>query len=158
MQHINPKVLVMARRAHARKIKNKKTVSMHTLTVKGLQDHAIRVMKSLGKGHTERVYHRAMITSLNKDGIRHRSEVQAPIFFMNEIVGTGRCDLVVGDLVVEIKANTMPPSSAASQLWKYTYSLARAEQCRYSGVILNFNQKTGVVQTLQGKPCDGTKY
>ena len=118
--------------------------------VNALQGHARRVMKTLGKGHSERVYHRAMITSLNKEGVLHRSEVLAPIYFMNEVVGVGRCDLVVGGLVVEIKANALHPSKASSQLQKYTWSLSRTEKRSFTGVIINFNQKTGGVQMFQG--------
>lgn len=113
-----------------------------------LRGHATAVMQELGKGHRERVYHRAMITSLNRAGIQHRSEVPSPLFCMGEVVGVGRCDLVIGNLVVEIKANSLPPRSAQSQLLKYTRNLARAERRRYRGVIVNFNQRTGGVQTL----------
>ncbi len=106
------------------------------------------VMRSLGKGHRESVYHRAMIVSLNRAGVLHRSEVLSPIYFKGELVGVGRCDLVIGGLVVEIKANTLPPRKAVSQLQKYTKHLGKAERRVYRGLILNFNQKLGVPQTL----------
>ena len=67
-----------------------------------IRKHADHAMKKLGKGHCERVYHRAMITSLNQGKVAHRSEVLSPIFFMGEVVGMGRCDLVIGDMAVEI--------------------------------------------------------
>jgi GxxExxY protein len=118
-------------------------------TVQQLRVHAMHIMKSLGKGHSERVYHRALITLFNRKGVIHRSEVLSPVYFMNEVVGMGRCDLVVGNLVIEIKANSVPPSKAASQLQKYTWSLARTERRKMSGVIVNFNQKTGAVQMYQ---------
>lgn len=116
-----------------------------------LRGHACAVMRELGKGHRERVYHRAMITSLNQAGVHHRSEVPSPLYCMGEVVGVGRCDLVIGDLIVEIKANTLHPSKVLSQLQKYTQNLGRAEHRRYRGVILNFNQETGAVQTLMLK-------
>ncbi len=103
-------------------------------------------MRVLGKGHTERVYHRAMVTSLNRELVPHRSEVLAPIYFMREVVGFGRCDLIVGKLVVEFKANTRHPSKVSPQLQKYLDSLSASERCRYSGVVLNFNQRSGRVQ------------
>jgi len=113
-----------------------------------LREHAVGVMRSLGKGHRESVYHRAMIVSLNRAGVFHRSEVLSPIYFKGELVGVGRCDLVIGDLVVEIKANTLPPRKAVSQLQKYTQHLGTAERRGYRGLILNFNQILGVPQTL----------
>jgi len=113
-----------------------------------LREHAVGVMRSLGKGHRESVYHRAMIVSLNRAGVFHRSEVLSPIYFKGELVGVGRCDLVIGNLVVEIKANTLPPRKAVSQLQKYTKHLGKAERKGYRGLILNFNQKSGTAQTL----------
>ena len=113
-----------------------------------LRGHACAVMRELGKGHRERVYHRAMITSLNQAGVHHRSEVPSPLYCRGDVVGVGRCDLVIGDLIIEIKANTLHPCKVISQLQKYTLNLGRAEHKRYRGMILNFNQETGAVQTL----------
>ena len=121
----------------------------HILTAEKLKGHATTVMKSLGKGHSERVYHRALITLFNKNKIFHRSEVFSPVYFMGEVVGIGRCDLVVGDMVVEIKANSSHPSNSLAQLRKYTEGLGKAENRKLSGLILNFNQTRGVVQMVQ---------
>jgi len=121
-------------------------------TVKTLKDHAIKVMSVLGKGHSERVYHKAMITSFNKKGILHRSEVIAPIYFMGDVVGFGRCDIIIDDLVVEFKANMKCPSSASSQLQKYLESLSGSDRKNYRGVIVNFNQKNGQVEILEERP------
>lgn len=111
--------------------------------VQTLRKHAVDVLSVLGKGHTERVYHRAMITSLNRDLIPHRSEVITPICYMGEVVGFGRCDIVIGNLAVEFKANKRRPSKASSQLCKYLESLGRT---RYRGVVVNFNQQSGAVE------------
>ena len=109
-------------------------------------------MRVLGKGHTERVYHRAMITSLNKELVPHRSEVLTPIYFMHEVVGFGRCDLIVGKLVVEFKANMRHPSRVSPQLQKYLDSLSATERGRYSGIVLNFNQRSGRVEIYYERP------
>jgi GxxExxY protein len=110
-----------------------------------LHRHAKRVMMALGKGHSERVYHRAMITSLNRQGVLHRSEVISPIYFMGEVVGFGRCDLIIDDLIVEFKANIRAPSAASTQLKKYIESQQATEKRQFHGVVINFNQKTGGV-------------
>ena len=112
-----------------------------------IKEHARKVMSALGKGHSESVYHRAMITSMNKSRIAHRSEVVSPILFMGEVVGFGRCDLVVDDIVVEIKANSMHTKSALAQIKKYTTHLAKVEKAKYFGIIVNFNQTNGTVET-----------
>jgi GxxExxY protein len=117
--------------------------------VQTLKQHASEVMSVLGKGHTERVYHRAMITSLNRKLIPHRSEVITPICYMGEVVGFGRCDIVIGNLAVEFKANKRKPSKASSQLCKYLESLGKTGRARYRGVVMNFNQQTGAVEVHQ---------
>lgn len=117
-------------------------------TAQSLRGHAIKVMRALGKGHSERVYHRAMITSLNRQRVHHRSEVIAPIYFMGEVVGFGRCDIVIGDLVVEFKANMRRPSGASPQLRKYMESQRATTKRKFRGLIVNFNQRTGTVEML----------
>ena len=113
-------------------------------------------MHVLGTGHSERVYHRALATSLGRTPIQFRSEVVTPIMYMGECVGTGRADLVLQgrqkgardmarDLAVEIKANAKRPSQASGQLRKYLESLRRVEKRECAGVVINFNQSTGEV-------------
>ena len=108
-------------------------------------------MRTLGKGHRERVYHRAMITALNKAGVAHRSEVECPIWFMGECVGVGRADLVIQDVVVEIKANKSAPTKASPQILKYISSLNKLSKKIYRGIIVNFNQITGSVDIYTGE-------
>lgn len=73
------------------------------VTVDLLRRMSQEVFQSLGVGHSERVYHRGMIAVLNSNRIFHRSEVTAPIYMHDEVVGVGRADLVVGKIAVEIK-------------------------------------------------------
>lgn len=114
-----------------------------------LRNAASDVIAVLGKGHSERVYHKAMITSLNRKRIAHRSEVIAPIVYMGEVVGFGRCDIVIGNLVVEFKANMRCPKKTSPQLQKYLESLCQSERRRFRGVIINFNQRTGKIDCFQ---------
>lgn len=108
-------------------------------------------MRCLGKGHTESVYHRALITAMNKAGVPHRSEVSCPIWFMGECIGVGRADMVLENVVIEIKANKLPPKETSAQLQKYLVSLSQAEKKIYYGMVVNFNQKTGVVDIFHGE-------
>lgn len=120
--------------------------------IRRLKEHATGVMRALGKGHSERVYHRAMITSLNSKLVPHRSEVIAPIHFMGEIVGFGRCDIVIGNLVVEFKANNRPPTKTSPQLQKYLQSMVAGGGRGLKGVIINFNQRSGRVDVHHEPP------
>ena len=134
--------------------KRRKT-SKETL-VRTLRRHANKVMQALGKGHSERVYHRAMITSLNSECIPHRSEVVAPIYFMGDVVGFGRCDIVIGNLVVEFKANRTCPSKTSCQLQKYLESLKRTHRTQPRGIVINFSQSTGSIEIFQSHPFKKT--
>lgn len=118
--------------------------------VRTLRRHANDVIRVLGKGHSERVYHRAMITSLNNEKIPHRSEVIAPIYYMGDVVGFGRCDIIIGNLVVEFKANMACPRKTSNQLQKYLESMKSAtRKTPFHGVVINFSQKTGKIEMFQ---------
>lgn len=119
-----------------------------------LRRHARGVIRVLGKGHSERVYHRAMITSLNSERIPHRSEVIAPIYFMGDVVGFGRCDIVVGNLVVEFKANKACPRRTSDQLQKYLDSMRATKRKGppARGIVVNFSQRTGLIDVFQSPP------
>ena len=127
-----------------------------TAPLKGLSltiyNHAKHAMRVLGNGHSERIYHRALATSLARAHIHHRSEVITPIIFMNECVGFGRADLVVthdGEtVVVECKANSRAPAAASGQLKKYMESLRGVEAQNCAGLVLNFNQNSNSVESL----------
>lgn len=114
-----------------------------------IRGQANHVMRCLGRGHSENIYHRALITAMNKAGISHRSEVSCPIWFMGECIGVGRADMVIDDVVIEIKANRLPPKQTSAQLQKYLVSLSRAESKEFKGIVVNFNQKTGLVDIFQ---------
>ena len=126
------------------------------IPLKGLSltiyNHAKHAMRVLGSGHSERIYHRALATSLARAHIQYRSEVVTPIVFMGECVGFGRADLVVthdGEtVVVECKANARAPASASGQLKKYMESLRGVEAQNCAGLVINFNQASNCVETL----------
>lgn len=131
------------------RIKMKRPTREIAGTMRALREAAKNVMASLGKGHSERVYHRAMITLLNSRGVTHRSEVLTPIYFMGEVVGIGRCDLVIKNLVIELKANARCPRVFSQQLRKYMTNMGTTEHKRFHGIIINFNQKTGAVEMVR---------
>lgn len=138
----------------------------HTGMTLALLNYARHAMRVLGTGHSERVYHRALATSLGKSNIAFRSELVTPIIFQGEVVGMGRADLVIQgsppgrqagpDLVVEIKANSRLPAQASGQLRKYLESLRAVEHRECVGVVLNFNQTNAQVEIhvdSNAKPC-----
>ena len=110
------------------------------------------IMRTLGTGHREAVYHNALITALNKARVFHRSETVCSISYLGETVGYGKADLILDDLVVELKATSRMPSESSGQLKKYVESLTRTEKRPFRGVIINFNQKTGKVDIWENGP------
>ena len=70
--------------------------------------------------------------------------MSCPILFMGECVGVGRADLIVDDVVVEVKATHNPPTKVTlKQLCKYVLAFSKTERQLFSGLIINFNQSTG---------------
>lgn len=64
---------------------------------------------------------------------------------MGEVVGFGRCDIVIGNLAVELKANMHCPRKASSQLQKYLEGMKGVSKRRtqIKGAVVNFSQRTG---------------
>ncbi|MBC6400592.1 MAG: GxxExxY protein [Ekhidna sp.] len=66
---------------------------------------AMTVHNTLGNGFQEVIYQRALSLELNVQGIDHQREMEMPIFYREEQIGTRRVDFLVTDTVmVEIKA------------------------------------------------------
>ena len=62
------------------------------------------VFSVLGPGHSESVYHRSMEVALRCAGIQYETERVLPITYRGHVVGNFRCDLIVDDVIVELKA------------------------------------------------------
>ena len=110
------------------------------MTLQLVLQHANKVMRDLGAGHREGIYAKALVVSLNQAGVAHRYEVDIPIMYLGQCVGHGRADLIVDDMIVEIKAVFRPPKEALGQIQKYVVNLSAVERVNYKGVILNFCQ------------------
>jgi len=67
-------------------------------------DCANSVFDAIGPGHSEAVYHRAMEVALRLAGIQYETERVLPIMYKGHVIGNFRCDIVLSDLVVELKA------------------------------------------------------
>ena len=66
---------------------------------------AMTVHRKLGRGFPEVVYQRALAIELYKNGFNAEREVELPIFYENEKVGSRRADFFVEKrLLVELKA------------------------------------------------------
>jgi len=96
---------------------------------------AIEVHRSLGPGHLESVYLRAMCIELRFRGIAFEHEHPYSIFYRDEPVGEGRFDLIVERLiVVELKAVERLAPIHSAQVRSYLV----AAKIRL-GLLINFN-------------------
>lgn len=108
---------------------------------------ANNVYNTLGSGHTESVYHRAMEVELRSSGLMYESEVVTPIFYRGYYVGYGRADIVVNRnsnnplevVIVELKAlsNSSFKINEVKRLETYMKSLEIQQ-----GLMVNFPQLT----------------
>jgi GxxExxY protein len=122
------------------------------------------VMNTLGVGHTEDVYHRAVSEGLNAMNLPHTCECYCPIMYLGKCVGMGRADIVVDNFVIEIKAIQQLNNRASDQLCKYMTAIQlqrasdpnRLERSKFFdvsaldlvGILVNFNQKNGTVESI----------
>ncbi|MFC1541744.1 GxxExxY protein [Candidatus Latescibacterota bacterium] len=68
---------------------------------------SMEVHKTLGNGFQEVIYQRALAIELGKAGLKFQRELEMPIYYKDENIGTRRVDFLVEDLImVELKAVT----------------------------------------------------
>jgi GxxExxY protein len=99
---------------------------------------AMRVHTALGNGFQEVIYARCMAIEFVRAGISFQREVEMPIYYSGEQVGTRRADLLVEDSVlVELKAISELDDSHFAQMINYleAYKLE-------IGLLINFGTKS----------------
>lgn len=85
-----------------------------------LQGCFYTVYNTLGFGHKELIYQRALEEELTKNEISHIREKPLPLFYNSKKIGEYRPDLVINDkIIVEIKALEFLPKKLITQLVYY---------------------------------------
>ena len=81
------------------------------------------VYNTLGFGFLEHIYVMALERELRARGHRVGREVQIPVYYKRELLGTQRLDMIVDDvLVVEAKSTYELHPAAPRQLFSYLHS------------------------------------
>ena len=94
------------------------------------------IYSTLGAGYNEVVYHRALEVALRIEGINYQSEFVIPVFYKGFTIGNSRIDLLVGNIIIELKAVAHLNNESIVQIKNYM------KQCSVSeGLVINFNQK-----------------
>lgn len=98
---------------------------------------AIEVHRELGPGLLESIYERALCHEFDLQGIRYKRQEPVDLFYKGNKLSGFRVDLLVEDeVVVELKAVTVPAGSVICQ----TISYLKATNLT-RGLIINFNQR-----------------
>ena len=94
------------------------------------------VYNELGFSFVESVYCRAMAIALSQSGLNVASEVQVPVIFRGELIGSFRADLIVEQKITpELKRADLITKAHEAQLTHYL----RASMIEV-GLILNFGE------------------
>ncbi|MCL5266609.1 MAG: GxxExxY protein [Bacteroidetes bacterium] len=98
---------------------------------------AMKVHSTLGNGFQEVIYQRALAIELSSAGVEFTREVEMPIHYGSEEIGTRRADFVVeGKILVELKALVELEDVHLAQALNYleAYGLE-------IGLLINFGSK-----------------
>ncbi len=105
---------------------------------------AMKVHSTLGNGFQEVIYQRALAIELSNEGIEFAREVEMPIHYGGEEIGTRRADFLVdGKILVELKALTALEDVHLAQGINYleAYNLE-------VGLLINFGARSLQVKRL----------
>ncbi len=99
---------------------------------------AMKVHSFLGNGFQEVIYQRCLAIEFAKADLDFMREVEIPIYYHDEAVGTRRADfLIEGKVLVEIKAITKLEEVHWAQILNYL----RAYKIEV-GLLINFGEKS----------------
>ena len=104
---------------------------------------AMRVHTSLGNGFQEVIYQRALEIELAIEGLRFIREMEMPIFYRNEQIGTRRVDFFVeGEIMVELKAIIELENVHLAQAINYleAYNIKTGLLINFGSQILQFKR------------------
>jgi len=99
---------------------------------------AMKVHSALGNGFQEVIYQRAMAIEMQYEQLSFKREMEMPIFYRDEQIGTRRVDFFVEELImVELKAITKLEDVHIAQALNYleAYNIE-------IGLLINFGAKS----------------
>lgn len=106
---------------------------------------AMKVHSALGNGFQEVIYQRALAIEFRNNGLSFERELEVPIYYSDEHIGTRRVDFMVeNSIMVELKALTQIEDIHLAQGLNYlvAYKLDK-------GLLINFGSKSLEVKRLR---------
>ena len=106
---------------------------------------AMKVHSYLGNGFQEVIYQRALAIEMTNQGMSFAREIEMPIFYDNQNIGSRRVDFMVADeIIVELKAIIQLEDVHLAQGLNYlvVYKMDK-------GLLINFGAKSLEVKRLR---------
>jgi GxxExxY protein len=108
---------------------------------------AMKVHRTLGNGFQELIYQRALDIELRNTGLEYSREVEMPIFYQSEKIGTRRVDfLIEGRILVELKAVIALENVHLAQAINYLEAFNME-----TGLLINFGAVSLQFKRLRNK-------
>jgi GxxExxY protein len=108
---------------------------------------AMKVHNTLGNGFQEVIYQRCLEIEFGKNNVPYAREVEMPILYEGEYVGTRRVDFFVdGKVLVELKALIQLEDVHLAQAINYLEAFNLEV-----GLLINFGAKSLMFKRLQNK-------
>lgn len=117
---------------------------------------ASKIMGDLGAGYSESIYQNALHRKLARIDDSCVMEKIIPVVYEGNTLGVCRADIVLSSHVIEIKAVRRMPPGAEKQVGKYVRHLMELDGKIRQGLVINFNQETETIETLQPQPLQNT--
>jgi GxxExxY protein len=108
---------------------------------------AMKVHSTLGNGFQEVIYQRALEIEMRLDGLEFQREMEMPIYYREEQIGTRRVDFFVeNEIMVELKAIIELEDVHLAQAINYleAYNMK-------TGLLINFGSKSLTFKRLINK-------
>lgn len=132
----------MAIRPETARGKAPETPSLYLLTEK-IIECVIRVHRTLGPGFVERVYRRALMIELTRQGVATQTEKEFVVYYRGVEVGRHRLDLLVEKaVIVELKAVECLGKAHYAQVRSYLKAsrLQTALLVNFAGELADFRR------------------
>lgn len=104
---------------------------------------AMQVHRTLGNGFQEVIYQRALAIEMTLEGLSFQREMEMPIFYRDEQIGTRRVDFFVeGCVMLELKAMERIEDVHKAQAINYleAYNIADGLLINFGGLSLDFKR------------------
>lgn len=108
---------------------------------------AMRVHSALGNGFQEVIYQRALAIEMKLESLSFQREMEMPIYYRDEQIGTRRVDFFVeGEIMVELKAIILLEDVHLAQAINYLEAYNTK-----TGLLINFGSKSLTFKRLINK-------